>query len=198
MYPEQLLIVYQLDSPQKIISLSARTASPLGPTPFDGCCQSLFQLRNVLMFHIVASVSSETTISAQKIFIFMQWRSSSVHSLPTDDLWSSLLRNFTCWYCPKTFVIFAVTLFLRLAWSLYLIFFTCFCRKPPRYVPCKGTYVPYDGTYGTPDQGQTLDVREGQTTESALRDDWIWNIPHHTLEVVLEVLLEHMCAGLRP
>jgi hypothetical protein len=32
------------------------------------------------------------------------------------------------------------------------------CRKPPRYVPYKGTYVPYDGTFGIPDQGQTLDV----------------------------------------
>jgi hypothetical protein len=72
------------------------------------------------------------------------------------------------------------------------------CRKPPRYVPYKGTYVPYDGTYGAPDQGQTLDVREGQTAESALRDDWTRNAPHHTLEVVPEVILEHMCTGLRP
>jgi hypothetical protein len=32
------------------------------------------------------------------------------------------------------------------------------CRRPSRYVPYKGTFVPYDGTYGTPDQGQTLDV----------------------------------------
>jgi hypothetical protein len=32
------------------------------------------------------------------------------------------------------------------------------CRKPPRYVPYKGTYVPYDGTFGAPDQGQMLDV----------------------------------------
>jgi hypothetical protein len=32
------------------------------------------------------------------------------------------------------------------------------CRKPPRYVPYKGTYVPYGGTFGTSDQGQTLDV----------------------------------------
>ncbi len=32
------------------------------------------------------------------------------------------------------------------------------CRKPPRYVLYKGTFVPYDGTYGAPDQGQTLDV----------------------------------------
>ena len=27
------------------------------------------------------------------------------------------------------------------------------CRKPPWYVPYKGNYVPYDGTYGAPDQG---------------------------------------------
>ena len=69
----------------------------------------------------------------------------------------------------------------------------CTCRKPPRYVPYKGTYVPYDGTYGTPDHGQTLDVQEGQTAESALRDDWTRNVPHHTLEVVLEVTFKHMC-----
>jgi hypothetical protein len=33
-----------------------------------------------------------------------------------------------------------------------------FCRRPPRYVPYKGTYVPYNGTFGVPDQGQMLDV----------------------------------------
>ncbi len=32
------------------------------------------------------------------------------------------------------------------------------CRRPPRYVPYKCTYVPYDGTFGVPDQGQMLDV----------------------------------------
>jgi hypothetical protein len=32
------------------------------------------------------------------------------------------------------------------------------CRKPPSYVPYKGTYVPYDGAFGAPDQGQTLDM----------------------------------------
>ncbi len=32
------------------------------------------------------------------------------------------------------------------------------CCKPPSFVPYKGTYVPYDGTFGAPDQGQTLDV----------------------------------------
>jgi hypothetical protein len=72
------------------------------------------------------------------------------------------------------------------------------CRKPPRYVLYKGTYVPYDGTYGAPDQAQMLDVQEGQTAQSALRDDWTRNVPHHTLEVVLEVTHEHMCTGLRP
>ncbi len=32
------------------------------------------------------------------------------------------------------------------------------CRKLPRYVPYKCTYVPYDGTFGASDQGQTLEV----------------------------------------
>jgi hypothetical protein len=32
------------------------------------------------------------------------------------------------------------------------------CRKLPSYVLYKGTYVPYNGTFGAPDQGQTLDV----------------------------------------
>ncbi len=126
MYAEQLLFVYQLDFKKIFLSHSSRTASPLGPTPIDGCCQSSFQIRNVFMFHILASISSESAISAQKTSIFIQWRSSSVHDLPTDDLWSSLLRDFTCWYFSKTIVIFAVILFLRLTWSQYIIFFTCF------------------------------------------------------------------------
>ncbi len=32
------------------------------------------------------------------------------------------------------------------------------CRKPSRYVLYKCTYVPYDGTFGMSNQGQTLDV----------------------------------------
>jgi hypothetical protein len=32
------------------------------------------------------------------------------------------------------------------------------CRKPPRYVPYKCTYVPYNGTFGASDQGQMLDL----------------------------------------
>jgi hypothetical protein len=27
---------------------------------------------------------------------------------------------------------------------------------------------------------------------SALRDDWLWIVPRHTLEVVLEVIFEHV------
>jgi hypothetical protein len=73
------------------------------------------------------------------------------------------------------------------------------CCKLPSYVPYKGTYVLYDGTFGAPDQGQTLDVWESQTAKSALRDDWPRIVARHTLEVVLEVtlevILEHMCPG---
>jgi hypothetical protein len=49
-----------------------------------------------------------------------------------------------------------------------VLFKSANCRKPPRYIPYKGTYVPYDGTYGASDQGQTLDVWGSQTAESAL------------------------------
>jgi hypothetical protein len=38
------------------------------------------------------------------------------------------------------------------------LFYLKTCRRPPRYVLYKGTYVPYDGTYSAPDQGRTLDV----------------------------------------
>ena len=42
-------------------------------------------------------------------------------------------------------------------------------------------------------------MQEGQTAKSALRvrDDWTRNVPHHTLEVVLGVILEHMRTELR-
>ncbi len=65
-YPEQLSIVYQLDSSKILLSLSSGIASPCGPTPFDGWCWSLFQIRNVFMFLILASLSSESAIYAQK------------------------------------------------------------------------------------------------------------------------------------
>ncbi len=55
--------------------------------------------------------------------------------------------------------------------------------------------VSYLRTFGMPGQGQMLDMWESQTTESALRDDWLRIVPRHTLEVVLEVILEHMCTG---
>jgi hypothetical protein len=45
--------------------------------------------------------------------------------------------------------------------------------------------------FGTPDQGQTLDVGESQTAESALRWQMCHVVPHHNLERTLEVILEH-------
>ncbi len=50
--------------------------------------------------------------------------------------------------------------------------------------------VLYRRTFGAPDQGQTLDVWESQTTESALRWWTHYIAPRHTLEVVLEVNLK--------
>ncbi len=46
------------------------------------------------------------------------------------------------------------------------------CRKPPSYVLYKGTYVPYDGTFGAPDQGQTLDVWGDIQQMSTRRCQW--------------------------
>ncbi len=60
-----------------------------------------------------------------------------------------------------------------------------FWCKPPRKVS-------YKCTFGVPDQGQTLDVWESQTTESALRWRTRQIAPRHTPEVVLEVILEHL------
>ncbi len=61
--------------------------------------------------------------------------------------------------------------------------------KPPRKVQ-------YKRTFGAPDRGQTLDMWENQTSESALRWRTCHIMPHHilelTLEVILEVILEHM------
>jgi hypothetical protein len=39
------------------------------------------------------------------------------------------------------------------------------CRTPPRYVPYKCTDVPYNGTFGASDQGQTLDVCQGEDSQ---------------------------------
>ncbi len=45
--------------------------------------------------------------------------------------------------------------------------------------------------FGMPDQGQTLDVYESQTAESALRWQMEHIAPCHNLELTLEVILEH-------
>ncbi len=56
-------------------------------------------------------------------------------------------------------------------------------RKPPRKVL-------YKRTFGAPDQGQTLDMWESQTTESALRWRTCHIVPRCILELTLEVILE--------
>ncbi len=38
---------------------------------------------------------------------------------------------------------------------------------PPSYVPYKGTYVWYDGTFGTPDQGQIFFSEEAMCEGSS-------------------------------
>jgi hypothetical protein len=43
--------------------------------------------------------------------------------------------------------------------------FSKFCCKLPRYVPYKCTYVPYDGTFGKSNQGQTLDMSQGEDSQ---------------------------------
>ncbi len=58
-------------------------------------------------------------------------------------------------------------------------------RKPPRKVL-------YKRTFGMPDQGQMLDAWESQTTESALRWQMRYLVPRHNLELILEVILEHV------
>jgi hypothetical protein len=52
--------------------------------------------------------------------------------------------------------------------------------------------VLYKCTFGTPDQGQMLDVGESPATESALRWQTRYIAPCHNLELTLEGILEHM------
>jgi hypothetical protein len=65
------------------------------------------------------------------------------------------------------------------AYLFLVLYRSTSCHKPPRYVPYKGTYVSYDGTFGMPDQGQMLNVWESQTAKSALRNDWPRIVPRH-------------------
>ncbi len=67
--------------------------------------------------------------------------------------------------------------------------FVWYWNKPPRKTS-------YKCTFGAPDQGQTLNVWESQTSESALRWRMRHIAPRHilelTLEVILEIILEHV------
>ncbi len=62
-------------------------------------------------------------------------------------------------------------------------FFICWgkCHKPPRYVSYKCTYVLYDGTFGTSDQGQMLDVWQGEDSQI---HHLIWQIPRFTISSI--------------
>ncbi len=62
---------------------------------------------------------------------------------------------------------------LLIAWSE--------CRRPSRYVPYKCTYVPYDSTFGASDQGQTLDVWQGEDSQI---HHLIWQICRFTISFV--------------
>jgi hypothetical protein len=57
----------------------------------------------------------------------------------------------------------------------------CTCCKPPRYVPYKCIYVPYYGTFGASDQGQTLDVCQGEDSEI---HHLIWQIHRLTISSI--------------
>jgi hypothetical protein len=76
------------------------------------------------------------------------------------------------------------------------------CCKLPRYVPYKCTYVPYGGTLGKSDQGQTLDVwvwhPADVNAEVAVTPDVTtssWKIPWTSQDISVGIsanLLDHM------
>ncbi len=63
------------------------------------------------------------------------------------DLWMTKMTHYMNSLMPLMFDVMC-----------NLLVMMCGCCKPPRYVPYKCTFVPYDGTFGTSDQGQMLDV----------------------------------------
>ncbi len=65
-----------------------------------------------------------------------------------------VLRSFRDFYLP-----------LYKCWKAFLSIIIFHCRKPPRYVLYKCTHVPYDGTFGASNQGQTLDVWQGENSQ---------------------------------
>jgi hypothetical protein len=70
-------------------------------------------------------------------------------------------------------------------WNTSAFCWSTFWCNPPRNVS-------YKRTFGVPDQGQTLDMWESPTTESALRWQMHHIMPHHILEPTLEVILDHV------
>ncbi len=62
-------------------------------------------------------------------------------------------------------------------WCCTVILLGC-CCKPPRYVLYNFAYVLYDGTFGASDQGQTLDVWQGEDSQI---HHLIWQIRRFTI-----------------
>ncbi len=75
---------------------------------------------------------------------YSMWLCSELMRYATSVLWvwhmglGRILHNT----CLSQLVGWGLVCFISKAYS---------CRKPPSYVLYKGTYVPYDGTFGTPD-----------------------------------------------
>jgi hypothetical protein len=97
------------------------------------------------------------------------------------------LSKLICWpFAYSSSILQLYPPYLAQIWGFWV---TCGWLKLPRKVS-------YKCTFGMPDQGQTLDAWESQTTESALRWQMCHIAPRHilelTLEVILEVILEHV------
>ncbi len=95
----------------------------------------------------------------------------------TEFLWKPITDWKKCW---AAFVL----VYLPKATMLVLSCWWAWCKLPRK--------VSYKHTFGVPDQGQTLDVWESQTTESALRWQMCYIPPRHNLELNLGVILEHV------
>ncbi len=106
----------------------------------EHCCADLFAVFAIVLllslrWPLCSCCSGDVTIVVQVPLLSLHWRSCPC-----------------CHWCAGVVVIVA------LASSHCCAGVVTHCHKPPRYVPYKCTYVPYTGTFGASDQGQTLDV----------------------------------------
>ncbi len=108
----------------------------------------------------------------------LSWFSIKVYveNTPPDNCLMMMghLYNIFVLVVPKQYLAYAWNIldhseaYIFLTHGIYQKFIPCYvwnCHKPPRYVPYKCTYVPYDGTFGTSEQGQTLDVWQSEDSQ---------------------------------